>query len=284
MAYFIGQILGFLIISSIIYFPFIRPLTRLNKGNIILKGPFSENNLAKHKGFSVLITLYHLALSLFTFIFSIIGTYQTFKNLDESNNYGYYYLVIAILGTVVFCIGITLFYLLNKKNNSENILKLSFILPVHSLVFIFWSFFLGGHLFYNQNQKLYGGIMLSMILVEIIYLITLYKFQKQIGVTWKKLKNELIENKEIDITTDKNRTFEKNTINVSPLDVDIITQKSKSFQLNTVKSQVIEKTTGFKPTKFQQPDFHNTIYWVMSILLAILFLALLVNNYIWAFV
>ena len=191
-----GQILGFLVIFAIIYFPFIKPLTVLNRGDIVLRRSPTESKLANQKTFSIAITLYHLALSLFAFIFGIIRTSQISKDLGDSFVTGYDFLVIAILGTIAICFTVTLYYLIKKKDNTENLLKLGFILPIHCIIGILCSFLLGGHLFFNLNQKLIGILLFFMLLVEIIYIINVYRFQKQAGVVWEKPKT----------TTDKTKS------------------------------------------------------------------------------
>lgn len=59
-----GQLFGFLIIAALIYYPFIKPLTLLEKGDKIIQRVPNERKLAKQKITSIIITIYHLALSL----------------------------------------------------------------------------------------------------------------------------------------------------------------------------------------------------------------------------
>lgn len=179
-----GQILGFLIIFAIIYFPFIKPLTVLSKGDIVIRTPLDETKLSKQKLFSIVITAYHFLLSLFTLILGIVKTSKL--------STGYDFLVIGILGVVTTCFGVALFYLINKKDNTENLLKLGFILPIHCMIGIVCSFLLGGHLYFNLGQKILGVFIFGMLLAEVFYIIHVYRFQKKSGIIWEKPKPDIV--------------------------------------------------------------------------------------------
>lgn len=199
MGELLGQIAGFLIILAIIYYPFIKPLTLLKKGDIVIRKPLNENAIGKLKIFSISITLYHLLLSLFVFIFSIIRTINLSNVLGEEYITGYTFLGIGILGTILGCFVATLAYLVTGKDTKENLLKLGFIIPVHCIIGIASSFMLGGYLFFNENQKIFGLLIFSMIVVEIIYIIRVGIFKKQTGLIWetpKKISENLKDNSE----------------------------------------------------------------------------------------
>lgn len=53
-----GQALAFLLLFAIIYFPFIKPLTLLKQGNILIRRTLNENEIAKQKIF--LWLLHHI--------------------------------------------------------------------------------------------------------------------------------------------------------------------------------------------------------------------------------
>lgn len=194
MAYFIGQLLAFLIIAALIYYPIVKPLTLLEKGDKIIQRLPNERKLAKQKITSIIITIYHLALSLFILIFAIVKTYNTNKilggNFFSGSDFSGMLLIFSIIIIITICFGVTLFYLLNKKNNTQNLLKLGYIIPVHCVIGIFFSFFLWGHLFFNLDQKLISILPLSMLIFELIYFISIYRFQRQTGVIWPKTKTD----------------------------------------------------------------------------------------------
>ena len=185
-----GQLLGFAIlfaiIYAIIYYPFVKPLIILSKGEIVFRNTPIEKQITDQKIFSIVITAYHLILSLIVLIIGVINFPTKNNYLEDSSTIGYTFLIMAIFLIIVICFGVTLYYLIIKEKNKENIAKLGFIIPNHSIIGIFCSFLLGGHLYFNLNQKSLGVLMFLMLFIEVIYIITTFKFQKKTGVNWNR--------------------------------------------------------------------------------------------------
>lgn len=181
-----GQIFGYFIFFAIIYYPFVKPLTLLNKGDKIIQQFPDNSKIYRQKKISIIITIYHFLISLLIIVFTTIKTFQT-----ENNNYSdeLFFAVIryyAVLLTISICLAITLFHLINKRNNTQNILKLSYIIPIHCLIGVIFSLYFWRNLISNLDQKFLNLIPLVLILFELFYILSTYRFQKQTGLKWPK--------------------------------------------------------------------------------------------------
>lgn len=179
-----GQLIAFLIIGFIIYFiiyhPFIKPLIKPlfddKKNEIKTNQLLSEKLIKKQKIFSIGISIYHL---LFTLYFTILG-YSKLKELNDwSLATSYDIGLFLVLGVILICLGVFLFQLLSPRVKIETLSRFADALSIQSIIFIFGSLLWGGILLIN-DQKLIGGLILMMIVVELIFCSNSYSFQMAI--------------------------------------------------------------------------------------------------------
>lgn len=127
----------------------------------------------RQKLFTLLISFYHFSIATFLLIRGI-ATIQRLSNklngvlLTPSD-----YWLTAIFGILSLTLAITLFTLIMKWKTItiEQLQALTKKLMLQCIGGILFSFFYGGHLYFNENKKIIGGIILQMIIFEVFYLI-----------------------------------------------------------------------------------------------------------------
>lgn len=190
MGFFFGQLLGFLVMAALIYYPFLNPLFKINNKQYVLNYKKDVSNPARFKFLMTFLAMYHFLLAIIQFGFSIYSLFtdqNAFETFGVPIDYKSHLLIIVAYGIILFCLGKILVYLEDEKPTENIKLKLAFILPYHSLIGIFISFIIWGIFFFNYNQKVISFIFIAMALVEIYYVIANYVFIKSNEISWKKL-------------------------------------------------------------------------------------------------